>query len=96
MKILLEQLDRLQGAVRDHLLLNTDLQNPDYDKAMKTVEDCYRNVYIDNEQDDLKFKGANTKQKAKGSKGMSKQEKNYNNYDNYGKRKGKCINIIID
>eukprot|EP00971_Amphidinium_carterae_P006083 119802-Amphidinium_carterae.2 len=37
--------NRLQGEVRAHLLLNT----PDFKKAAKTVEDYYSNVYIDDE-----------------------------------------------
>eukprot|EP00971_Amphidinium_carterae_P217571 4319081-Amphidinium_carterae.1 len=46
-------LNRLRGAVRDFLLPTADLQNPDYEKYIKTVEEYYRNVYIDSEQLDL-------------------------------------------
>eukprot|EP00971_Amphidinium_carterae_P088479 1750606-Amphidinium_carterae.3 len=41
--------NRLQGEVRSHLLLTSDLSTPDFDKDAKTVEDYYRNVYIDKE-----------------------------------------------
>eukprot|EP00971_Amphidinium_carterae_P177553 3521410-Amphidinium_carterae.1 len=41
--------NRLQGDVRSHLLLTSDLKTPNFDKASKTVEDYYRNVYIDTE-----------------------------------------------
>eukprot|EP00971_Amphidinium_carterae_P052543 1034229-Amphidinium_carterae.1 len=30
--------------------LNMNMRNPDFDAAMQTVEDYYRNTYIDNEQ----------------------------------------------
>eukprot|EP00971_Amphidinium_carterae_P225036 4464001-Amphidinium_carterae.1 len=34
------------------------MKDPDYEAAVQTVEDCYRNVYTDNEQGDLNaFKG---------------------------------------
>eukprot|EP00971_Amphidinium_carterae_P281334 5585649-Amphidinium_carterae.1 len=51
-------LNRLRGVVRDHLLLNADMDNPDYNGTIKTVEEYYSNVYIGNEQGDLNaFKG---------------------------------------
>eukprot|EP00971_Amphidinium_carterae_P286569 5689279-Amphidinium_carterae.2 len=40
--------NRLQGEVRSHLLLTSDMRTPDFDKGAKTVEDYYRDVYIDN------------------------------------------------
>eukprot|EP00971_Amphidinium_carterae_P017059 336795-Amphidinium_carterae.1 len=36
-------LNRLQGEVRAHLLLNSDMNKPDFNKAGKDVEDYYRN-----------------------------------------------------
>eukprot|EP00971_Amphidinium_carterae_P347701 6489827-Amphidinium_carterae.1 len=51
-------LNRLRGAVRDHLSFTTDLQDQDYEKSIKTVKEYYWNVYSDNEQGDLiAFKG---------------------------------------
>eukprot|EP00971_Amphidinium_carterae_P142511 2823088-Amphidinium_carterae.1 len=57
-----------------------DMKDPDYDNAVKTVEDYYRNVCIDNEQGDLNaFKGK-YKGKGKYSKGEGKQDDNYRGY----------------
>eukprot|EP00971_Amphidinium_carterae_P160444 3180487-Amphidinium_carterae.1 len=51
-------INRLRGAVRDHLLPDTDLDAPDFYKALKMVEDHYRNVYINSEANDMNaFKG---------------------------------------
>eukprot|EP00971_Amphidinium_carterae_P196397 3897010-Amphidinium_carterae.1 len=40
--------NKLEGLVQSHLLLNIDMTKPDFDKAAKVVEDYYRNVYIEN------------------------------------------------
>eukprot|EP00971_Amphidinium_carterae_P134117 2657636-Amphidinium_carterae.5 len=51
--------------VRGHLLMKMLMNSPDYDNAIKTVEeDFYRNVFIDNEHGDLNaFKGSTSKEK---------------------------------
>eukprot|EP00971_Amphidinium_carterae_P026169 516187-Amphidinium_carterae.1 len=41
-------LQHMQGDIRPHLLLNTNTAQPDFNKAATTMEDYYRNVYIDN------------------------------------------------
>eukprot|EP00971_Amphidinium_carterae_P260782 5173520-Amphidinium_carterae.1 len=41
--------NRVHGEVQAHFLLTNDLNNPDFNKAAKIVEEYYRNVYIDNE-----------------------------------------------
>eukprot|EP00971_Amphidinium_carterae_P296917 5898565-Amphidinium_carterae.2 len=38
----------IQGDMKSHLLLNTNLSTPDFDSAATTVEDYYRNAYINN------------------------------------------------
>eukprot|EP00971_Amphidinium_carterae_P026371 520330-Amphidinium_carterae.1 len=42
-------INRPPREVRAHLLLNSDLNNPDFDKSAKIVKGYYRNVYIGND-----------------------------------------------
>eukprot|EP00971_Amphidinium_carterae_P017806 350917-Amphidinium_carterae.1 len=73
--------ERLQENVRSHLLLMGDLKRPDFDKAAKTVEDYYRNVYIDNEftAGTNVFKGNYNKGKSEGKYGKKGQDR-YTNF----------------
>eukprot|EP00971_Amphidinium_carterae_P076662 1514242-Amphidinium_carterae.1 len=41
-------LQNIQGDIKSHLLLTTNMSTPDFDGSATTVEDYYRNVYIDN------------------------------------------------
>eukprot|EP00971_Amphidinium_carterae_P133705 2648478-Amphidinium_carterae.1 len=46
---LLMLVNQIQGNIRSHLLLNTDMTNLDFSNAAKVVENYYWNVYIDKE-----------------------------------------------
>eukprot|EP00971_Amphidinium_carterae_P201167 3992070-Amphidinium_carterae.2 len=89
-------LNRLRSAAREHLLLTTDLLDSEYEKAIKMVEEYYRNVYINNEQGDLNaFKGKCYKGKGKHSKGKGKQDNSYGICSNYshGKKRMKVQRV---
>eukprot|EP00971_Amphidinium_carterae_P273539 5428683-Amphidinium_carterae.1 len=41
-------IQHIRGDIRSHMLMNYNLTTADFDESCTKVEDCYRNVYIDN------------------------------------------------
>eukprot|EP00971_Amphidinium_carterae_P108562 2149469-Amphidinium_carterae.1 len=73
MTILLNR-NRLKGAMQNHFLLNIDMTKPDFDKAEKAVEDCYRHVYSENDY-------TTNINAFKGKKGQGKGKYNFKGQD---------------
>eukprot|EP00971_Amphidinium_carterae_P126051 2497296-Amphidinium_carterae.3 len=98
-------MQHIQGDIRSHLLLTENLATPNFEDSAKKVEECYRNVYADNNNGGVNgmkgkyYKGPVVKGKGKEKKGKGDYSYNYsgkgkgytNDYQNYqrGKSKGK-------
>eukprot|EP00971_Amphidinium_carterae_P126609 2508542-Amphidinium_carterae.1 len=76
-------LQNMQGDIKSHLLLNTDMANPNFEEPATKVEEYYRNVYIDNNYS----KGVHGL-KGKYGKGKDKGKKGKCDYNNTPKGKG--------
>eukprot|EP00971_Amphidinium_carterae_P245665 4878702-Amphidinium_carterae.1 len=94
-KVTLLPLNKIRRQVQGHftlkMIMRPVMKDPDYKRAMQTVEDDYRNSYLDKEQGNLNaFKGKYTK-----GKGSTHDESHggYGSPNYRGQGKGMCTNM---